>query len=381
MDDIFRDFSRDDAIQTAVAVGILLGAIVIARIIAALLQIIVHRFTHATETRIDDLVVRAVRRPLLLFVVLQGAVVALRTLSYLDGHRGTLERVWVAFSLLLAVIVVQRLTVAVLEWYSHEMASRTEMTWDEKSLPMIRRILNVTIFAVGGVMVLGELGISISPLLAGIGLGGLAVALALQPMLSNVFAGSYVLSDGSIGVGDFIEMEGGPTGWVEDIGWRATRIRTFDNNFVIIPNSTLADATVTNFDKTNPAVGVPVICGVAYEEDLEHVEAIATEVLQGIIDEFEEADGSYSPVFRYQRFGDSNIDFLLKIQASNRRQVGLLAHTIVKRIHTRFAAEGITINYPARRLILAPEDAGGLERLANVAPPVVGSPVSDRESG
>ena len=81
------------------------------------------------------------------------------------------------------------------------------------------------------------MGISISPLLAGLGIGGFAFALAVQPILSNVIASSYMLSDSSVRVNDFIEIEGGPTGWVEDIGWRATRLRTFDNNLIIFKQS------------------------------------------------------------------------------------------------------------------------------------------------
>ena len=224
--------------------------------------------------------------------------------------------------------------------------------------------MRVTILLVGGVLVLDQLGIAISPLLAGLGIGGLAVALAAQPILANIFAGSYVLSDGSIKVGDFLEIEGGPTGWVDDIGWRATRLRTFDNNLIVIPNSTLADSTVTNFDTEDPPVGVPLICGVAYEEDLDRVEAVTLEVLAQIIEDREEANPAYAPLVRFQAFGDSNIDFLMKLQARSRRERGLIAHEMVKRVHARFAAEGITINYPARRLFLEENDTAGLERLA-----------------
>ncbi len=274
-----------------------------------------------------------------------------------------MQRLWAALSLLVAVVLIWRVVSAVFAWYGARAAAGASLL-GSKALPILRRIVNVTIVLVGGVIVLDQLGIAISPLLAGLGIGGLAVALAAQPILANIFAGSYVLSDGSIRVGDFIELAGGPTGWVEDIGWRATRIQTFDNNIIVMPNSTLAEATVTNFDRGEPPVGAPVICGVAYEEDLDAVEAIVLDVLAGIIRDLPEADPGYEPLLRFQAFGESNIDFLIKLRATNRRDVGKVQHEMIKRVHSRLAAEGVTINYPARRLFLDTADTGGLERLA-----------------
>ena len=359
--------SQEQAIETAIAAGIFVASLLLARLLAAVLHRIVHHYTRATETRLDDQVVQAVRLPLLVLIVVQGAFLALRTLPYLDEQRTTLDRVSVAATLLLAVLLAQRLLSALLTWYGAEIAHRTSTDWDEKSLPMIRRVTNVAIAVIGGMVVLGQLGLSISPLLAGLGIGGIAVALALQPLLTNVFASSYMLSDASIRVGDFIAIEGGPSGWVEDIGFRATRIRTFDNNIIILPNATLAESTVTNFDVAGAPVDAAITCGVAYEEDLERVEQVCLDELRGIVQELDEALDDQQPIFRYKRFGDSNIDFLLKVRAQTRRQVGFVTHTMVKRIHGRLAREGITINYPARRLMLAAEDTDVLERLASLA--------------
>ena len=324
---------------------------------------VVHVATRATATDRDDEIAREVRMPVVAMIAVHAAYVALRSLSYLDDHAGTLQRLWAAASLLVAVVLIWRVAGATFAWYRTR-AAAGEPLLGEKALPIPRRIVNVTIVLVGAVIVLDQLGIAISPLLAGLGIGGIAVALAAQPILANTFAGSYVLSDGSIRVGDFIELDGGPSGWVDDIGWRATRIQTFDNNMVIVPNSTLADATVTNFDTGEPPVGAPVLCGVAYEEDLEAVEAIVIEVLEGIIRDLPEADPGYEPLLRFQAFGESNVDFLIKLRATNRRDVGRLQHEMIKRVHTRLAAEGITINYPARRLFLKQDDTDGLERLA-----------------
>ena len=358
------DITRDQAIETAIAAGIIVAGVLVAWAVVALLRRVVHHYTRSTETQLDDQLVDAVRMPLLLFVFGEAVFLAARTLSYLDQQRETFDRLWGAATLLVGVMLAQRLFSALLTWYGSAIAQRTATDWDEKSLPMIRRVMNVSIFLIGGLVVLGQVGVSISPLIAGLGIGGIAVALALQPLLTNVFASTYMLSDASIRVGDFLEIHGGPTGWVEDIGFRATRIRTFDNNIIIIPNSTLAESTVTNFDTAGAPVDAAITNGVAYEEDLDHVEGVCRDELLKIIEELDEAVDGLEPVIRFQSFGDSNINFLLKVRAQSRRQVGFLTHTMIKRIHARFAREGITINYPARRLMLAAEDSDVLERLA-----------------
>ena len=363
MRDLELNLSGGDIEQTAIAGGLLVAGVAVAWAVAKVLPRVVHLATRATATDLDDEIAREVRMPAVAMVVVQSAYIALRSLSYLDDHTGTLRRLWAAATLLVAVILIWRVLSATFAWYGAR-AAAGESLLGGKALPILRRIANVTIVLVGGVVVLDQLGIAISPLLAGLGIGGLAVALAAQPILANIFAGSYVLSDGSIRVGDFIEIEGGPSGWVDDIGWRATRIQTFDNNMVVVPNSTLADATVTNFDTGEPPVGAPVLCGVAYEEDLEAVEAIVIDVLAGIVRDLPEADPGYAPLLRFQAFGESNVDFLIKLRATNRRDVGLVQHEMIKRVHARLAAEGITINYPARRLFLEEQDSGGLERLA-----------------
>ncbi|MDA0769930.1 MAG: mechanosensitive ion channel, partial [Chloroflexi bacterium] len=99
------------------------------------------------------------------------------------------------------------------------------------------------------------LSIPISPIWAGLGIGGIAVALAVQPTLSNFFAGTYVVTEGELNMGDYIQLEGGPAGYVTEVGWRSTKIRTMFNNLVIIPNSRMAESIVTNFHNPSLEVG------------------------------------------------------------------------------------------------------------------------------
>jgi small-conductance mechanosensitive channel len=284
------------------------------------------------------------------------------TLSYADAQQDEVRSIAIALSVLAVAIGVRRVSVEVLNWQASRPAATTSRL-HPGSLPLIRRGLTILVYTVAFLIMLDTFGVAISPLLAGLGIGGLAVALALQPLLANVFASSYMLSDSSIRIGDWVEIAGGPVGYVDDIGWRATRIRSFDNNVVIVPNSTLADSVVTNYSLTSLEADARVELGVAYEEDLARVESVCLDVLFTLRDEWPSTVKDHEPICRFTEFRDSNINILLKIRSTTWSDSFLLKHELSKRIHARFVAEGITINYPARRLLLQHGDVGGLEAL------------------
>lgn len=357
------DVTRDQLTETGIAAGIAVGALVLAWFVALLSRRVIHFFTHATETELDDVIANAVRGSVIAFLAVQGVYIALLTLSYLDDHQDTIRRVWVAIMLLLVVFAVRRLVLDVLDWFAGRPGTEGLPGFDARSLPFLKRILNVVVIAIGFLLVLDVIGISISPLLAGLGIGGLAVALALQPLLTNVFASSYIITDASVAVGDYIEVDGGPVGIVEDIGWRAARIRTFDNNIVLVPNSSLAESIITNYDSADTRADARVDCGIAYEEDLLHVETVVLEELNDLMETLDVVDPARTPLFRYAEFGDSNINFFVKMRAKTWSDSFLLKHEMMKRVHTRLTAEGIVINYPARRLIMEPDDVQGFDRL------------------
>lgn len=196
------------------------------------------------------------------------------------------------------------------------------------------------------------LGINISPLVAGLGIAGLAVALALQPTLANLFAGTYVVTEGLISVGDYIEMSNGIEGYVVDVSWRSTRLRTWSNNLVVVPNSLFAETIITNFSKPEDPLDVVVSCGVAYESDLKRVRAVSLGVMETVRRECAGADPESEPVFLYEAFGESNVNFYMIIRARNRVAGFEVRSELIEELHSRLAAEGITINYPVRRLQL-----------------------------
>jgi small-conductance mechanosensitive channel len=225
-----------------------------------------------------------------------------------------------------------------------------------------RAIIKGIILAVGILILLDTVGVSITPLLTALGIGGLAVALALQDTLGNLFAGLHILMEKSIRVGDFVRLETGQEGYVVDIGWRTTRVRLLPNNLVVIPNSKLAQSVITNYDLPEKRMAVLIPISVSYDSDPERVERILVEEAKAAAKEVPGLLGEPEPFVRFiPGFGDSSLDFTLICQVKEFVDQYLAQHELRKRIFTRFKQEGIEIPFPIRTVYLRGDQTHKLE--------------------
>ena len=345
-----------------------------------IIRVIIGRWARRTPGTLDEELLGVLRGPLVLFIALTGLFLALLILTGLEGPRYDLiagygdliRRAWLVVVIAEVAYLIYHLMDAALTWYIQKVAITTETELDDRLLPPLKRIMPLLVYSLGFLMALSVLNIPISPILAGLGIGGLAVALAVQPTLANFFAGTYVVTEGELNVGDYIELQGGPSGYVVEVGWRSTKIRSMYNNLVIIPNSQMANSIVTNYYSPEPAMNVIVYCGVSYDSDLNVVESVVREASQKLVTESEYAvEGE--PWFGFEEFGDSNISFWVFVQATDRLGSFYLTSELVKVIHSRLTAEGIEINYPVRKLVFPAGDGSAPE--VRPIPPVAPPPV------
>ena len=368
MDLITARFGLDDPVwldPVATAAAILVS-LVAAGIFHKLLFPLLLRLTQWTPLDLDTRMLQAIRRPFTLGILLLGTYLALTLLLDLDpGQRDRVDKVVGLLGIVLGVLVVVVLVSNSIDWYLDTLAKKTQHVIDLKLFPLLRRISTVLIYGLGGLLILDLLDLNISPLIAGLGLGGLAVALALQPTLANLFAGTYVMTEGVISPGDYVELEGGVAGYVVEVGWRSTRIRTWRNNLVVVPNNRFAETIITNYQRPAPAVNVWLNCGVSYDSDLYRVEEVSREVMDEILETQPEAVKEYGGWFGYDSFGDSNVNFWLFVQARDRWGSFALQTALMKRLHQRFNQEDIVINYPMRTLQFPKEWAPETMALTN----------------
>jgi small-conductance mechanosensitive channel len=199
-------------------------------------------------------------------------------------------------------------------------------------------------------VVLNGVGLSITPMLTALGVGGLAVALALQEPLANFFAGLFITLAGQIRVGDYVKLDSGQEGYVLDFSWRSTRLRMLANNLVIVPNAKLAQAIVVNHHLPSADLAVLVEVGVDYASDLRRVERVVMGVGREVMAEVAGGVAEFEPFIRYHTFADSSINFTVILRAKEFVDQYLIKHEFVKRLHTRFNDEGIVIPFPIRTI-------------------------------
>jgi small-conductance mechanosensitive channel len=209
---------------------------------------------------------------------------------------------------------------------------------------------------IGFLIMLNVMGISIAPLLTALGVGGLAVALALQDTLANLFSGIHILVERSVRVGDFIRLETGQEGFVDDISWRTTRIRMTTNNLVVIPNSKLSQSVVTNYSLPEKQMALQIPVGVSYGSDIDAVEQTLLEIAQKAIGELPGLLASPAPQVRFiPGFGESSLDLTLVVQVREFSDQVPVQHELRKRIFKTFKAKGIEIPYPHRTVFVKRE--------------------------
>jgi small-conductance mechanosensitive channel len=215
---------------------------------------------------------------------------------------------------------------------------------------LTRNVAWTLIALLGLLVILNGLGLSITPMLTAVGVGGLAVALALQEPLANFFAGLFITLAGQIRVGDYVQLDSGQEGYVVDFSWRSTRLRMLANSLILVPNAKLAQAIVVNHHLPSQDLAVLVEVGVDYASDLRHVERVVVEVGRAVMSEVTGGVPEFEPFIRYHTFGDSSINFTVILRAKEFVDQYVIKHEFVKRLHTRFNDEGIAIPFPVRTI-------------------------------
>ncbi len=308
------------------------------------------RWAKKTETLIDDIVVSSLRTPSFYWCIAIALYVGVSVSELSEKYIFNITKV-------IHVIIVLSVTFAVAN-----LAGRIFSAYVKKSnLPLPSTglaygTIKGVILVVGFLIMLSVLGISIAPLITALGVGGLAVALALQDTLANLFSGIHILVERSIRVGDFVKLETGQEGYVEDITWRTTRVRMLPNNMVVIPNSKLAQSVVTNYYLPEKRMSVLIPVGVSYSSDPANIERILVEEAKSAAAEVPGMLSDPEPFVRFiPGFGDSSLDFTLICQVKEFTDQYLAQHELRKRIFSRFRSEGIEIPFPQRTVYLREE--------------------------
>lgn len=302
-------------------------------------------WTRRNRSRPGVILTEAVKAPFLIWTAILALHVALQSSElparFTAWSAKTLLVLWIVSLTLLSM----RLAGDLVRHYGDRVPGALPVT------TLTENLAQLAVLLLGIALLLEGFGVQITPLLTALGVGGLAVALAMQDTLSNLFAGFYMAVAGQIRLGDYIKLASGEEGYVSDIAWRSTTILASSNNLVIIPNAKLSQTIVTNYNLPNKRIAAGFQVNVAFESDYEQVERILLEVvtegarqIQGMV-----ADAAPS-VLLDPGFGDFWLGFSLNYQVAEFSYLGSVRAALRKRILKRFREEGIRLPYPARKV-------------------------------
>ncbi|MYB98479.1 MAG: mechanosensitive ion channel family protein [Gemmatimonadetes bacterium] len=322
------------------------------------------RLAARTETDLDDEFLRALRKVVRLTVVAWAISQLLGQWVPVLGTRPPEGGEWVANDVqpqdwvwgiwtILVFFPISRFVGHVMATFEQKVMSRSDTALDETALPMVNRFIRFLVIAVGVLLALPQLGISIAPLLGGAGVLGLALSFAAKDTLSNLIAGVLLIMDRPFKVGDRIELwnaprETGTWGDVIEIGLRATKIRNPDNLVVVVPNNEIMRRDIINYTMSGDDIRLRIPFSCAYESDIERAKALLKEVAH----EVKGVKLDPAPIVIVRGFGPSEVNLQLRVWIMEARSRRRIADEITEKAMVAFAEAGVEIPYPKRELYI-----------------------------
>jgi small-conductance mechanosensitive channel len=321
--------------------GLVTGIVVEKVLLGMVRQILNH-----TSMELNEHIASLIRGVIFWMFFLWGVYMATYSMTFLTDRVVSLIRMVVfVLAMLLAIRLLAQVAVALVRFY----LNRTKELQALPNTSIFENIIRIAVYVFGFLMLLQTLGISVVPLITALGVGGLAVSLALQDTLANMFAGIHMILARQIRVGNTIQLENGLSGQVHDIGWRTTILKQLSGNLIILPNSKLAANIIVNFTNPHPDLTVNIQLAVPLTADLQLVEEITAEVAKQVGHKLLNEKSTtkkpreLQPQVRYVSYGDSWINLSISLPFPVVMDGGQVKHELFKALHARFMQENISL--------------------------------------
>lgn len=331
--------------EWAIALGIVLGTVIVGKVLYWIFKTVVAKATSKSETKIDDLIIDMIDEPIVVGFTAAGVWFGLKTLTLTDKAMGFIDNS-IKFLIVLAVTwMIARLVKAIFTHYLVPLAEASENELDDQILPVLSKGANLVIWVLGLVVALDNAGYDIKAVLAGLGIGGLALAMAAKDTVSNFFGGVTIFVDRPFKLNDRVKISGFD-GTIEEIGIRSTRLRTLAGTLVTIPNATFASSSVENISE-EPSRKVVLNLGLTYDTTPEGMDK-GIEILKEIAAANENLEEKV--LLSFNAFGDFAMNILFIYYIKKGADI-LEAQTEVNRaVLGRFNEAGLEFAFPTQTL-------------------------------
>ncbi|MFH1520484.1 MAG: mechanosensitive ion channel family protein [Candidatus Micrarchaeota archaeon] len=326
---------------------------ILATAIFQIILILIHKIAiflvSKTKTTLDNRIMKTLEKYLPIIAMATSIFISIQAMypdiTVIENY--TVLEIYLLTMLVVMGFMISSLADQILLWYGKEIRPRKREVRDKEIFPFVRSIVKITIIAVVILFILQRLGFDTTAILTGLGIGGLAVALALQDTLANFFAGIHILVDKPLKEDDYIKLDGGVEGTVMQIGWRTTRLMTISMNELVVPNSKLVNSIIENYSNPKGASGVYYTVGVDYKEDIDNVEKVIKEALTKVAKENPTLDGNTIWI-RFDSFGDYSLNFKFGYLVNGYLNRWAILKQVNRELFYLFKKNKISIPFPVR---------------------------------
>ncbi len=331
---------------------VLIVAAIVGKTASYLIEYWLKRRSLQSKTKIDDVLVHTLDKPIMYLAILIGIRVSIQILTFSPRVTYFLNNTIAILFILFFAWVVSRFVTVVIDAYVQQLAVKSDTRLDNQLIPIINRVIRIAIFAIAITIALDRFGYDITSIIAGLGIGGLALALAAQETLQDVFGGFSIFSSKPFLVGDVVSFQD-RLGVVEEIGIRYSKIRQFDGRIVTVPNNQLASAVVENWS-TEPSRRVNQVIGLTYDTSADGIRK-AKEILEEI---FTETEGVSSDDYRvtFEGFGDFALQLRTIYFITDQENIFEVMHDVHLKIKEEFDKNGLDFAFPTQTIHLKRSD-------------------------
>jgi MscS family membrane protein len=350
--DLVQDtYFGNSILNYAEALGIVLASILVGKVVYFFTNMYLKKLTAKTETRLDDLLIDAIEEPLVVFIFAGGLYVAIQTLAMPPGAlAAAMGIVTTVFVMAVAWLIIRFIDIAVQE-YLLPLSKKSETNLDDQLIPLFSKGLKAIVAVVGILVVLSNFGVDITALIAGLGIGGLAFALASKDTVENMFGAFAILLDKPFMVGDRITVDG-VTGDVLEVGLRSTRLQSLDNTEIYIPNSKVVMSRIENVSRPDPALVITATLSIVYQTPSAKLEE-GIGIVKTILSQSEGVHQKYAPTVIFKEFSQSSLDIMVKYWIDDYKEKWTIIDRVNRGIKERFEKSGIEFAYPTQTVILS----------------------------
>ena len=336
-------------LQYIEVIAIAIGVMVAAKALYWLFKTVIGAAVAKTKTKLDDVLLDKAEEPIIALVVIAGIYFGITRLT-LDGAAVLVDQATYIAIALITTWLAWRLSDVVVKFWLKPLTAKTKSHIDDQLVPIADKILKLIILAFALYMVLSHFNYNVTALIAGLGVGGIAIALATKDYLENIIGGLTIFTDKPFKIGDLIEVNG-TKGFIKEVGIRTTRMLTYDNTLVVMPNSHMVTNKIVNISEPNRTIGISMTLGLTYDTSLAKIEK-GKEIIKKAVKSTKGIDKDYEPIVFFTEFGDSALKLWFKYKIADYNSKLSITDEINSKIKQGFEKAKIEMAYPTQTVYL-----------------------------